>query len=137
MKKIYTNLTKNQAHLEFSRFIIVGLFNAVINYSIFALFLLAVKLNYIISGAIGFMACAFSGFILNRKWTFKSTVDYKSGMTKYIIIQIFCLGLHNLTQFIVTDIFLVPEIFSQFAGIFVTTFINFFLIRKLIFRTKL
>ncbi len=121
---------------EFSRFVTVGLLNAFINYSTFALFLLVIKLNYIASGALGFMAGGVSGFILNRKWTFKSDVNFRSGIAKYLTIQLFCLALHNLTQFIATTVFLVPEIFSQFSGIFVTTFANFFLIQKLIFKTN-
>ena len=123
-----------KSHAEFLRFVTVGILNTVINYSTFSFFLLLLKLNYIASGALGFMAGGVSGFILNRKWTFKSDISYKSGITKYFAIQVFCLGLHNLTQFIVTNIFGVPEIFSQFAGIFVTTFTNFFLIKKFIFK---
>ena len=119
---------------EFLRFVVVGIINTACNYGLFLLLLAIINLNYLIAGASGFMCGAITGFILNRKWTFNSNICYKSGMTKYMAIQIFCLGLHILTQMISTNLFSVPEILSQFIGIAITTFVNFFLIRSLIFK---
>jgi len=119
---------------EFSKFIVVGVINTACNYGLFILLLAGFKVNYLISGALGFSFGAIIGFTLNRKWTFKSDICYKKGIIKYLSIQIFCLGLHLATQIIVTNIFNIPESLSQLAGIVVTTFVNFILIRYLIFK---
>ena len=121
-------------HLQFGKFIIVGVINTVINYGVFIVLFLVFNLVYFLAGVIGFLSGGVSGFVLNRLWTFKSKVPFATGFKKYFIIQFFCLGAHIITQISATSIFGVPEIFSQFAGIFVTTFLNFFLIREVVFK---
>ena len=70
---------------------------------------------------------------LNRLWTFKSNAPIAAGFLKYFIIQLFCLGAHIATQIGVTEILGVPEIFFQLTGITVTTFMNFFISRAIVF----
>ena len=118
---------------EFGKFIMVGVLNTVINYGVFILLFIAFNLIYFVAGAIGFLSGSVSGFFLNRLWTFKSNVPIKAGFLKYFIIQLFCLGVHIATQIGVTEILGVPEIFSQLAGITVTTFMNYFISRALVF----
>jgi putative flippase GtrA len=119
---------------EFLKFIVVGLINTACNYGLFILLLAVFKINYLISGSLGFSLGAVIGFTLNRKWTFKSDICYKKGIIKYLSIQLFCLGLNLLAQIVATNIFNVPESLSQLAGIVITTFINFVLMKYLIFR---
>ena len=111
----------------------VGIINTVINYGVYILLFIAYKVIYFVAGAIGFLSGAVSGFFLNRLWTFKSNVPIAAGFLKYFIIQLFCLGAHITTQIGVTEILGVPEIFSQLAGITVTTFMNFFISRAIVF----
>jgi len=128
--KIIRNIIK----LKFIRFLIVGVFNTSINFSIFSLLLIYFKFVYFIAGAIGFFSGAISGFILNKFWTFKSSVSIKTGLLKYLLVQLLCLVAHISTQIGVTEFVGVPELFSQIFGIFITTFMNFYLINKLVFK---
>ena len=130
---LYTTILSKVIHLEFGKFVIVGILNTTINYGVFVLLLLALNLVYFVAGAIGFLSGAISGYFLNRLWTFKSNVPIAAGFLKYFIIQLFCLGVHIATQIGVTEILGVPEIFSQLAGITVTTFMNFFISRAIVF----
>ena len=102
----------------------------------FSLLLLLIALNlvYFVAGAIGFLSGAVSGFILNRLWTFKSNVPIAAGFLRYFIIQLFCLGAHITTQIGVAELLGVPEILSQLAGITITTFMNFFISRAIVFK---
>ena len=129
-----TSILSKAIHLEFGKFVIVGILNTTINYGVFVLLFLALSLVYFVAGAIGFLSGAVSGFFLNRLWTFKSNVPIAAGFLKYFIIQLFCLGAHIATQIGVTEILGVPEIFSQLAGITVTTFMNFFISRAIVFK---
>ena len=119
---------------EFGKFIIIGILNTVINYGVFILLLFGLNLVYFIAGAMGFLSGAVSGYFLNRLWTFKSNVPIVTGFLKYIIIQIFCLGAHIITQIGVTEILGVHEVFSQMGGIAITTFMNFFISRAIVFK---
>ena len=112
----------------------VGIINTVINYGVYILLFITYKVFYFVAGAIGFLSGAVSGFFLNRLWTFKSNVPIKAGFLKYFMIQLFCLGAHITTQISVTEIIGVPAIFSQLVGITVTTFLNYFMIRAIVFK---
>ena len=134
-KKYYQELRfiKKIIDLEFSKFILVGVFNTFINYGVFIVLFLEFDLVYYIAGAIGFLCGSVSGFFLNRLWTFKSNIPIKSGYLKYFIIQLICLGVHSSTQITVTELLHFPEIYSQLGGIVITTFMNFFPIRRIVF----
>jgi putative flippase GtrA len=118
---------------EFSRFAVVGVINTIINYGVFISFLSIFNVIFYLSGAIGFISGAISGFFLNRYWTFNSNVSLLHGSTKYFAIQILCLCIHIIVQLFVTKILMVQEVYSQIAGIAVTTFVNFVLSRKFVF----
>lgn len=126
------DLIKKYISPKFLRFLIVGVINTSINYGIF--YALLKILDYRLSGAIGFMSGALSGFFLNRSWTFNSDVKINSGILKYFLVQLFCLLVHEITIITATELFRVPKVFSQLAGIFVTTFLNYFLIKRIVFK---
>ena len=123
--------------LEFSKFVVVGIINTSINYGIFILLLLKLNFVYFIAGAIGFFSGAISGFFLNRFWTFKSDVPITIGLYKYFNVQLFCLVAHLTTQIGVTKLFGISEILSQLAGVIVTTFINFFISKTIVFNKRI
>jgi len=118
---------------QFARFCVVGATATAINYLTFYFVLRVLTLHYLIAGATGFVFAAVPAFLLNRRWTFGSSVHVWRGMTVYIAINVFTLGCHATTQWFVTEIIGVPEIFSQIFGIAVTTPINFTLTRWLVF----
>jgi len=128
------NLIKSEKYLQFYRFIIVGVINSSFNYFIFIICLLSLNLHYIISGTFGFSVGALVGYQLNRNWSFRSKINYKKGLKAYIVIQFFCLIIHNITLISVIEFLEIKDVFSQFAGIIVTTLLNFYLIRKFVFK---
>lgn len=119
---------------EFSRFAVVGGINTICNYGLFLVLLKIIGVHYLVAGACGFTFGAIIGFTLNRKWTFSSNIDYKRGIALYLAIQVICLGVHLSTQMLVTRFLGVSELLSQLAGILITTFLNFILIRCLVFK---
>ena len=130
-KRIY--ILSKIINKEFAKFIMVGVINTLINYGVFILLFLAFNLIYFVAGAIGFLFGSVSGFFLNRLWTFKSKIPIAKGFLKYFFIQLFCLGAHITTQISATKILGVPEIYSQLAGIMLTTFLNYFISRVIVF----
>lgn len=131
--KMVSALIAQDLFKEFSRFIIVGVTNTTANYALYAVCLMLLGWHYLIAGALGFLLGAMIGYILNYRWTFKSNVAFGKGSIKYLSIQLFCLCLHMATQVAVVTWLYVPAIWSQLAGIVVTTFVNFGLSRKIVF----
>lgn len=118
---------------KFLKFLAIGVINTTINYFLFALLYLTLDWHYLISGTIGFLSGAVSGYILNRRISFKSKVKFTKGGIKYLLIQIICLALHVSIQYFSVSILGIMEIYSQIIGIVFTTFLNFFLINKFVF----
>ena len=114
------------------RFVIVGLINSILNYSIFyTLFILG--LDYRISGAVGFVSGGISGFFLNRAWTFNASDKGVKIIIKYILVQVVSLAGHSSTQMTAVELFSVHEYLSQFIGIMVSMTLNFVLLKFFVF----
>ena len=62
---------------QFSKFSIIGFFGVLINYISFIIFYIYFDFHYIISGAFGYLIPAIPVFILNKIWTFKSSISIK------------------------------------------------------------
>lgn len=133
IKRALENIQIKKISSEFLKFAIVGILNTLINYGIFIFLLSILGVIYYVSGAIGFIAGAITGFILNRYWTFGSSVPIMIGSIKYFVVQLICLSIHMLIQISVTKYLQVPEVYSQLAGIAVTTIVNFVISRKFVF----
>lgn len=126
-------IRSNKNLQEFIKFCIVGVANTAVNYFFYMLFLFAWSAHYLIAGVIGYLAGAVFGFIVNRKWTFKSTIA-NTYLFVYLAINVFSLLINGLIQWVVVEKLHVAIILSQACGIVVTTFINYFLTRKLVFQ---
>ncbi len=127
------NLANKKIIIQFFKFIFVGLINSSFNYLLFYVCLIYLNFHYIISGTLGFILGALIGYQLNRSWSFNSKINYKKGLRIYLFIQLFCLLIHNITLISVIEYLQIKDVFSQLAGIIVTTLINFYLIKKFVF----
>lgn len=136
IKKVINHAKNSKIILQFLCFLVVGLINTSLNYAVYLTLLKLANLYYIYSGICGFACGATAAFFMNRAWTFKSKVSVKTGLAIYLAVQLFCLIIHVSVQFVVTEIFNLQEEYSQLPSILVTMFVNFFLIRKVVFIQK-
>lgn len=127
------SLLSNEFLRQIQTFCIVGLFNAVINYSVFYIFL-GLNVDYRVAGILGFLAGGVIGFFLNRKFTFSSAVSAQKGVILYFIVQIVSLFGHIITQWYVVEFLYFNQIYSQLAGIGTSTILNFTLLKWIVFR---
>ena len=132
MSQIY--LFSNKVLRQIKTFCIVGLLNNVINYSIFCIFL-NLYIDYKVAGILGFLAGGISGFFLNRKFTFKSSLSVQKGIPLYFMVQIVSLIGHFITQWYVVEFLYFDQIYSQFSGIVTSTILNFTLLKLIVFKS--
>ena len=119
---------------QFLRFCLVGLLNTAINYGVFLALLSYHIMPVLVAGAIGFSSGALSGFFLNRAWTFAGTsTGTVSGMKGYMLVQVISFAAHTSVQKVALMLGSAPE-FSQLFGIVVSTFVNFTLLKWLVFK---
>ena len=117
-------------------FCLVGFINTAVNYCVFILFLKYFNFPIFGSGAVGYLSGAILGFILNRKFSFRSAVPISTGISTYLIIQFLCLLLHFSIQFFCVNTLRVPDAWSQLPGIIVTTFLNYKLVKDHVFKIR-
>ena len=118
----------------FFRFCVVGGFGSLINYLTFLFFLFQLGLEYRIAGAIGFIVPIPIVFFINRSWSFQSDAKTITALPVYVLTNLTALGGHSATQSCSHEWFGVPQVYSQILGIAVSTAINYFLARKVVFR---
>jgi len=110
---------------EIARFALVGALSSILNYAVFFSFLSFVKLDYIASSAIGYVAGVMLGFSLNRGFTFRAQGDKYGQLLKYAAVYIFSLllGLSTL-KWLVTFAGLSPMA-ANILTIGITAAVNF------------
>lgn len=136
IKKTINYAKNNEIFPQFSRFVVVGVINTSFNYLVYLALLDIAHFYYIYCGIAGFLTGAITAFFMNRFWTFKSNVCLKAGLLSYLLVQLFCLLIHVSVQYGVTETLHLKKELSQFPSIVVTTFINFFLVRKIVFAKR-
>jgi len=132
MGQIY--LFSNEFLKQIKTFCIVGLFNTMVNYSVFFI-CLTLHIDYKVAGILGFLTGSISGFFLNRKFTFESLVSGRAGMPLYFMVQIISLLGHMITQWYAVEFLYLDQMFSQLSGIVTSTILNFILLKIIVFKS--
>ena len=120
---------------QFFLFCVNGVINTLANFVVFLIFLKVMVLPALAAGGLGFFCGAVVGYSLNRRFTFNSNVNYSNGAIAYLLVQLFCLAIHLVVMYFCINLASFRPAAAQVAGIAVTTLINFFLVRWLVFRS--
>lgn len=76
---------------QFSRYSFAGFLMLVANLILVWFFTRFFWIHYLISCAIAFIAESFIWFYVNRHWTFRSSVHFKKGYLRFLIIALYSL----------------------------------------------
>ena len=118
--------------MNFVKFCIAGAINTSINILTMYILLLF-NVSILFSSATGFCAGAVSGFTLNFFFTFNAKDKFTSRLSRYLVIQVFCL-LITLSLVALLSLRLgVYPLIAQFFAIILTTVINYNLSKRLVF----
>ena len=109
-----------------ARFAVVGFFNAVIGLGFFFLLYNLLRINYVLSNAIGYGCGLVNSFIWNKRWTFESSKKPAREIAFFLLFFAVSYGLNiSSVVFCVRKLGIDPNI-AQFCGIVVYTSTNFF-----------
>ena len=73
--------------VQFAKFVLVGVSNTLITFVVYTLLLKVFGVWYLAASAIGFVAGAVNGFLLNRRWTFRGHVGDALTPVRWAIVQ--------------------------------------------------
>ena len=117
---------------QFYKFVIVGLFNTTLNYSVFY-FLFIAGVDYRFSGIFGFIAGGILSFYFNRAWTFGSKNKSVTLKLKFILVQVMSLIIHLISLVTAVELLLISEFASQLIGIMFSMTFNFICLKFFVF----
>ncbi len=86
--------------LQFVKFGVVGVSNTLLTFAVYTFLLKVFGLWYLLASAIGFVAGAVNGFLLNRRWTFKEHVGDSLTPVRWGVVQSCGLGLNELLLYV-------------------------------------
>src|SRR6478672_1026024 len=86
---VATAARRSRTHvaLQFVKFGIVGVSNTLLTFAVYTVLLKGFDVWYLAASAIGFVAGATNGFLLNRRWTFRGHVGDALTPVRWAIVQ--------------------------------------------------
>lgn len=119
------------------QFMVVGILNAVLLLLLTIFFTDFLNIFYLFSSIISYEITIILGFIIHEFWTFSKNKKTKTPFMRFFKYQIFYfLGLliNSIILFFLTDYFNINYTVSQFIGIFIVFFFNFYTSKKITFK---
>jgi putative flippase GtrA len=121
--------------VQFVKFGIVGVSNTLIAFVIYALLLKGFGVWYIAASAIGFIAGAVNGFLLNRRWTFREHVGDALTPVRWFVVQGFGLLLNLGLVYLFANDGHLDMLLAQACATAIVTVLTFIANRAWTFRT--
>lgn len=122
---------------EFLRFVAIGVFSTIINYSSFYVLLQVLGVHYLVSSGSGFLLGVVAGFPFNKNWAFE--VNEKSNklmMVKYLMVYLISLGLSLAFLRFCIEVLMIPVLPANVLAIGLSTLTNFTGLKLLVFNLK-
>jgi putative flippase GtrA len=120
--------------VQFVKFGIVGVSNTLLTFAIYGLLLKVFGVWYLAASAIGFVAGATNGFLLNRRWTFSGHVGDAFTPVRWAIVQGCGLGVNEGLLYVFVHDARLDKLLAQALATVVVTLTTFFANRAWTFR---
>jgi len=120
--------------IQFMKFGIVGVSNTLLTLAVYTLLLKVAGVWYLAASAIGFIAGAVNGFLLNRRWTFREHVGDAFTPVRWGIVQTCGLGVNEGLLYLLVHDARLDALIAQLCATAVVTVSTFFANRAWTFR---
>jgi putative flippase GtrA len=120
--------------VQFVKFGIVGVSNTVLAFAIYTVLLKVFGVWYLAASAIGFVAGAVNGFLLNRRWTFSDHVGDSLTPVRWGVVQGCGLALNEGLLYLFVDGASIEKLLGQACATIIVTVLTFFVNRAWTFR---
>lgn len=112
--------------IQLVKFSLIGLLNTGIHYSIFLFLYRVFGVYYLAASVVGYCAGLINSYIMNKKWTFRTTgVRVHIEFVKFIMVNLISLFVNLAAlKYAVDHIGIIPEV-GQIIAIVFSTIVNF------------
>jgi len=129
-------LLKRDVSKQFIKFALIGLESTILNYLVFLILFYFLSVHYLIAGGSGFIAGVFLGFIFNKLYTFESSQKSSTTLPGYLLVYLFSLIFTIIALKLLVDFVGIDPLISNVFVICITTLINFFGTKILVFKNR-
>ena len=120
--------------VQFLKFALVGVSNTLLTLLVYTFLLKVVGVWYLAASAIGFIAGAINGFLLNRRWTFREHVGDALTPVRWGVVQGCGLAVDEAILYLLVHDAHLDKVLAQVAATAVVTVTTFFANRAWTFR---
>ena len=120
--------------VQFIKFGIVGVSNTLLTLVVYTVLLKVFGVWYLAASAIGFIAGATNGFLLNRRWTFRDHVGDALTPVRWAIVQGAGLAIDELMLYVLVHDAKLDKLLAQVCATAFVTVTTFFVNRAWTFR---
>ncbi len=120
--------------VQFIKFGIVGVSNTLLTLVVYTLLLKVFGVWYLAASAIGFVAGAVNGFLLNRRWTFREHVGDALTPVRWGVVQTCGLAIDEILLYVLVHDAHLDKLLAQVCATAVVTVSTFFANRAWTFR---
>ncbi|MCH3963092.1 MAG: GtrA family protein [Clostridium sp.] len=113
---------------QFIKYVISGIINTIITLVAYNI-LINFGIHYIAANIAGYFLGVINGFVLDRKWVFKSNGKIGFLFAKFISVNIISLMLSSILLFVLVNNFSLNKTAAQFISTIITGLINYTLNR--------
>jgi putative flippase GtrA len=125
---------KGPVLVQFVKFGIVGVSNTLLTLVVYTVLLKVFGVWYLAASAIGFIAGATNGFLLNRRWTFRDHVGDALTPVRWAVVQPAGLAVDELMLYVLVHDAKLDKLLAQVCATAVVTVTTFFVNRAWTFR---
>ena len=120
---------------QFIRYLLVGGFSFLLEYSLFFILLKVFAIHYLIANSIVYSSASLINFLLNRAWTFKSNGKINHQLFLYFSLVGFNFFASNGLLYILTGLLLIHPLISKIVAMCMIVSWNFILYKKVIYKS--
>jgi putative flippase GtrA len=121
---------------QFLRFAVVGVSNTLLTLAVYTLLVQVFDVWYLLASAIGFVAGAVNGFLLNRSWTFRGHRGDALTPVRWGVVQTCGLALNEALLYLWVDGAGVDKLVAQALAIAIVVVLTFIANRAWTFRVQ-
>lgn len=129
-----TDRLKAPVLVQFVKFGVVGVSNTLLTLVVYTVLLKVFGVWYLAASAIGFIAGATNGFLLNRRWTFRDHVGDALTPVRWAVVQTAGLAIDELMLYVLVHDAKLDKLLAQVCATAVVTVTTFFVNRAWTFR---
>ena len=116
------------------RYLITGFSSAAIEFSLLFLCRDVLSFSIVVSNSIALSIVFWFNYLMNRKWSFKSTTSLKKQLPMYLVLFIFNLVASDFIMYLLTSRLSLHYMFAKVFAIGAVVTWNFFLYKKVIYK---